>query len=720
MKGAFSRPVVAMATAVVAMASAPTAMAEPILSVDFQSGHAEGWAPSGGDVRLTTYAGNISMRLTQNAAVVTSLSTEAFSGVTIAAAMAASGLEAADYCLVEASGDGGRTWIEVLRVADGQDDAVTLHRNAVRDPRLDQADRLLIGARVSGDDADDQCWLDDVRVTGERTASETAQTGSVSPDTLLGRAPLDPQSRFSSFAPPPTAGAPLHVFAGRLVVVEGRGEQQVLTDSLSLVGDAALRLDFFPAFDIGLVQDDGALIPVQRGPVSGGHPNWDIAIEPGRVWSEAGDAGWTRAALPFALVEVNSNCTHNGVLTFLFRDGEISRVAWMIASETCAYLKFDFRGVLEARIESELAADPTVIAAAYRRERGRRMPTRPATDLAALGVDLAGFVSPADVNPEDLTTWGVVYDGVHYRGGCDTRAGPYPFCDALLLPSYSLAKSIVGGFGLMRMEMLLPGTASRRLATLIPDCADWREVTLEHALDMATGRYDSTTSEADENALTSSPFFLSTTLDEKISVACSLYPRREPAGERWVYHTPDTFLLGAGLQQVWQAEHGDERDYFNDVLVEGVFRPLGLSPTIEATRRTLDGEQQAFTGWGLTLLPDDVARIGTYLQNPDVGGDPLMSPEALAAALQRDPSDRGLPAASPDLRYNNGFWAWNAQQPAGCDGPVWIPFMSGYGGIILVTMPNGLTYYYFSDGGDYRWANAVRAASRLGSMCEGG
>jgi hypothetical protein len=185
-----------------------------------------------------------------------------------------------------------------------------------------------------------------------------------------------------------------------------------------------------------------------------------------------------------------------------------------------------------------------------------------------------------------------------------------------------------------------------------------------------------------------------------------------------VYHTPDTFVLGVAMADAWRDWEGAGRDFFDDVLVRGVYEPLRLSPTIRATRRTYDEARQPFTGWGLTLLPDDIAKVAEYLQRP--AGSDLISPEQLAAAMQRAPGDRGLQATDANFRYNNGFWAWNAQATLNCAQPVWIPFMSGFGGISVVFMPNGLTYYYFSDGGEYRWARAVRAADRLAPMCGSG
>src|SRR3546814_12265440 len=70
---------------------------------------------------------------------------------------------------------------------------------------------------------------------------------------------------------------------------------------------------------------------------------------PGRVWDEAGDNGYSRVALPFALQPKNANCMHNGVLTFLFKDdGSVSKVAYQIASEPCLYFTADLWGMLAA------------------------------------------------------------------------------------------------------------------------------------------------------------------------------------------------------------------------------------------------------------------------------------------------------------------------------------------------------------------------------------
>lgn len=709
--------VFAAALALLTLAGAGRSAAAPIFVETFEDGEADGWAPSGGDARLTQYAGNTSLRLSGRTAVVRSTSTRGFTGVTIAAAMAASSLEANEYCLAEASADGGRTWLEVLRVVDGQDDAVTLHTNAIRDARLDNAERVLIGARVSGSSDDDQCWLDDVRIAGTAETITGART-DLTRDALMNGVARTGLAPMAAFAPSAGATAPTRSFHGRLSFDPIVAGFRLHRDTFNSDAAPALQLRTLPRFAFDLAQDGDTLIPAQRGPVPGDHPQWEYALEPGRVWNEPSDGHMTRAALPFALIETNANCTHNGVLSFLFDErGNVSNVAWQIASETCAYLQFDAWGGGRGAY-TQSSDDASALIASFRQERASRMPTRPLSALATdyPGIDVSAFASPADVNPANLTTFGLVANSVHYLGGCDTRAGPYPFCEALLVPSYSLAKSLVGGLGLMRVELLHPGALRELVSGHVPQCSRWNGVTFENALDMATGRYSSADDQADENAMTSSRFFLSTTHADKIDIACTLFPRREAPGRRWVYHTTDTYVLGAALADFWRDRHGADADFFNDVLVGGIYEPLNLSPTIRATRRTRDNARQPFTGWGLTLTRDDIAKLGAYLATPPQGA-PLVAPAPLTAALQRDPNDRGLAAGGETLRYNNGFWAYNAQAALNCADPVWIPFLSGFGGVLVALMPNGVVYYFVSDGGDYRWARAARAANTIAPMC---
>lgn len=481
-----------------------------------------------------------------------------------------------------------------------------------------------------------------------------------------------------------------------------------------------------PAFDFGFVQVDGHLVPVERGIVAGDGDWWDWIVGPGRTWQD-GDTGWSRASVPFALIERNANCIHNGVLSFRFRgEGEVSRVAYQVSQETCWYFQFDAWGTAAATRAPDDGIDAQAVAAAFRTESARRLPVRPVealrTDFPSL--EPGSFGATEDIPAAEMTAFGVLLGGVHYAGGCGTRAGPYPYCDEMLLPSYSVAKTVMAGFALMRAEQVAPGTRRALVVDYVPECraaGGWEGVTFEHLLDMTTGRYDSPVNQADEDEVTTERFFLSTTHTEKLAIACTRFPRKGPPGKRFVYHTTDTYLLGAALAAWWRERQGPDADFYRGLLVEPVFRRLGLSPEIAEPRRTLDGAAQPFTGWGLVLRRDDLVKLGGFfsLGQGKLGREQLLDAQMARAALQRDPADPGLRTADGEFLYNNGVWAWDIAGYARCESPAWIPYMSGFGGITVAMPPNGAVYYYVSDGGTYRWARAVVETRKLGPVCPG-
>jgi hypothetical protein len=85
--------------------------------------------------------------------------------------------------------------------------------------------------------------------------------------------------------------------------------------------------------------------------------------------------------------------------------------------------------------------------------------------------------------------------------------------------------------------------------------------------------------------------------------------------------------------------------------------------------------------------------------------------------MQADSNDRGSVAGSENLRFKNGFWAWNASSSLECTQENWLPFMSGYGGISVVLLPDGDVYYYFSDGGVFRFTDVIQHLNKTRSIC---
>ena len=510
----------------------------------------------------------------------------------------------------------------------------------------------------------------------------------------------------------------------KLLGPDQHGASRTIHDPFDIVGRFSPSIGHLPAFDFEFVQREADLVPVQRGVIRTKHPYWEYILQPGHVWKEPADGSWTRAALPFSLQERVANCTHNGMLTWLFDgEGNVSRVAYQVSSETCGYLKLDLWGAIPAVFE---AGDVAGADAAIRRldkHRAARLPVKPIATLAEdyPGVDPTNIGTVNGVKPEDMTVYGMLVDGVHYRSSCATRHGPYPYCDSLPLPSYSTAKSIFAGLALMRMEKRHPGIADQTVSSLVPECSAerWGDVSLVDALDMATGSYRDNGYEVDEDSAPHVEFLEEESHAKRVDFACNHFPRRVDPGTVWVYHTSDTYLLGTALTNYVSKRHDPTVDFYRHVIVEPMWHKLNLSPLLDDTKRTYDDRSQAFAGYGLTYETDDIVRIAHWLntRNGELNGEPTFDERLFSGALQRNADDRGLVPVYPSLRYNNSVWAFNAAESVGCDEDLWIPFMSGYGGITVAMLPNDTIYYYFSDGYVHRWASAVVESDKIRSLC---
>ena len=520
---------------------------------------------------------------------------------------------------------------------------------------------------------------------------------------------------------PDDAGMARLVFNGRLQLhnQENVGELTVLRGN----PDQEPEVPHLPSFDFAFVQnDDGYLIPAQRGLIIADHPYWNIILEPGRVWQEEGDNDYARVSFPFALVWKGSNATFNGTMTFLFNDDSISKVWYQITQETTVSTSMDMWGMLDATYQAEPVANAEQIRDAFTQELAHRFPTKPIEQLAEdyPGVDVAAFGS--GVSPENMTWYGFVVNGVNYVGGCRTRYGQYPYCESMRAPSYSTAKSAFVSVALMRLAQKYDSAVPDLLIKdYVPETGtgpgDWSAVTFNHTLDMATGNYRSAAFMVDEEDW-DNPFW-NEEYDEEIIAAALNWPHSQAPGRQWVYRTSDTFILTRALQNYLQTQAGNEADIFQFV-VDEVYRPLQMGPGVFTVLRTKDNnwQGQPYGGLGMWWVPDDLAKISNFL-NVDGGmidGKQILHPDLLAAALQRDPNDRGVDKTYGG-KYNNAFWADNYGASSGFDCEVWVPQMLGYSGIVVALFPNGTSYYYASDGREFTWETAVREADHIIPHC---
>jgi CubicO group peptidase (beta-lactamase class C family) len=525
----------------------------------------------------------------------------------------------------------------------------------------------------------------------------------------------------AALTPPQEALSPTHVFEGRLELFgeQENGQMQVLRGELEPERTA------LPEFDFEFVQDNGYLIPARRGLIIADHPMWNILLEPGRVWQEAGDGGYSRASLPFALIVKGGNATFNGTLTFVFDDQTISKVWYQVTQETTTYIRANLWGLLEAKYHPGPVTGAEQIRADFAAERAARMPVKPITALADdyPGVDVSAF--GRGVTPEHMTWYGVVVNGVNYLGGCQTRFGIYPYCEAMRATSYSTAKSAFVSVALMRLAQKYGvEVADLLIKDTVPEYAaspgDWEQVTFNHALDMSTGNYVSTAFMADDNSEKMGEFFSAQPFTARIQAAFSA-PHQVDPGTRWVYRTSDTFILTRALHNYLQTREGPDADIYQFV-VDEVYRPLGLGPGAYSTMRTADNDWQgqAEGGYGQWWIPDDITKIGTFLiaDGGKINGEQILHPGLLAAALQQDPNDRGVKIDSQRM-YNNSLWANHYTPSDGYDCEFWVPQMLGVSGNVVALFPNGITYYYFSDNQEFTWDSALRETGKVAPICRG-
>jgi L-ascorbate metabolism protein UlaG (beta-lactamase superfamily) len=523
----------------------------------------------------------------------------------------------------------------------------------------------------------------------------------------------------AALTPPERAVPARSFFEGRLELLgekEG-GRMQVLR------GEMEPEYAYLPEFDFEFVHSNGFLIPAQRGAIVGEHRVWNLILEPGRTWQDGSDAGYSRASLPFALTVKGGNATFNGTLTFLFDDMHVSKVWYQITQETTTGTRADLWGLLDATYHPGPVAGAQQIRAAFASELAARLPVKPIQALAEdyPGVDVSAFGQ--GVTPEHMTWYGVVVDGVNYLGGCQTRYGVYPYCESMRATSYSTAKSAFVSVALMRLAQEYDAEVGDLLVKdYLPEAAaspgDWDRVTFNHTIDMSTGNYLSPAYMADEDGARMGEFFGAQPYAARIAAALD-WPHAAEPGTHWVYRTGDTFILTRALHNYLQRRQGPDADIYRYV-VEGVYRPLGLGPGAFTTLRTADDgwQGQAEGGYGLWWIPDDIAKIATLLNN-DAGaidGVQVLEPALLSAALQRDPEDRGVRIDNRRM-YNNAFWADRYTPADGFDCEFWVLQMLGVSGNVVALIPNGVTYYYFSDNREFTWDAALVEADKIAPLC---
>ncbi|MDA9094690.1 hypothetical protein N9K02_02190 [Gammaproteobacteria bacterium] len=466
----------------------------------------------------------------------------------------------------------------------------------------------------------------------------------------------------------------------------------------------------FPYFDLNFLITKGSFHPENTRLIKTSHKFWDIQFGKG-VTKFDKDLDIHFVIFPFNLVHKNANCIHNGIGIFsISSSNDISNTLLQVASETCAYYKFDYVALYKSTfnkmsLDNNIGLEDISI-------------VKPISSLYTnFNINNKSFADSDSFHQDDVTLFGLIDGDNHYSSSCFTRLGNHPICDQVLLPSYSLAKSIAGTLSLSLIEAEYKNVTTLKVMNLVEECSQskWKNISLEDLSDMSTGQYNSLIHDIDESGIASLQFiFLLNNHKDKLKKACKAFPKKMKSGKRFVYHTSDTYILGAAMNS-YLKKSNKNADFFNDYLVP-FLKKNNFSQVSNSTLRTNDDANQPFTGWGMFFLQDDLLHLSQLMHT--IKDNKFTDLQFMHEALNPNEDNSLLAISSSDIYYNNGIWSRKFDKAIfNCNKDVWIPFMSGFGGITLALLPNGMTYYYFSDGYTFAWESAVIAANSIKPFC---
>ena len=582
----------------------------------------------------------------------------------------------------------------------------------------------------------------------------------------------------SAFALPANAAMPTSTFEGTLTLnnVAATGGFQNIPASTSFSIYCALNCgQHMPPFTMDFVQNGSYLIPATQSLVithdlqgnvdvpfrdqylTAGYNlgSWNLMVEPGRCWSEVTDTGaagtMSRCSVPFTLVAFDDfGHTSYGLLTFLYNATSVSNVRYQVVNETDPGNQFNMWGQLNATYTPRKVANDLSIANTEASAVQNQMPIKPISALTSdypnSGIDVSVF--PQGYDASAITVYGVVYKGVNYVGGCNTRFGIYPYCGVMRMTPNSSTKSIFVGLGLALLVKLYgPAILSEKISKYIPEMAgdsNWKDstVTFRDASNMASGIFyeDATTGipTGDENQ--GGCWICNLGYEATLQTVMGFgLAHPSETGATWAYMNTLMFLLAQAETGFLQSKQGPNADLFT-VLVQDVYGPMGLAPGLDITRTGNTNVQTSNPVSGrpmgagnIYVTIDDIAKITDFFQNGGMAnGKQLVDRTSMLSAMQRLTSDTGVEMTSLENnssyncyfgcvysggpRYSRAVWSRIVTKSVpGCSFAV--TSFRGHGGIETQMMPNGSTFYMFADEDRLNPGPSYTELNKLSPMC---
>jgi hypothetical protein len=484
--------------------------------------------------------------------------------------------------------------------------------------------------------------------------------------------------------------------------------------------------DRFPGFSAQFFTHDGFLVPVQQEILPGLNPDsfWNIILSPGKVWSEPGDGGMSRTVFPFVLVSTEINETHNGLATFLYNEAHVSSLRLQIVQETASWNRFDAWGQQPMSYTPGLIENREILEEQFTEELATQLPIHPWSELEQGRDSTVLNTFTGEVYPLHISATGVILDNAIYMQPSYTRYGEFPFPATMRHGAYSLTKSLGAAIAMLRLaekygEWVFD-LKIKDYVTLTASHDGWSEVTFGDALNQATGIGDDPSLMVkDITSEESQPKWLMFTqarsAQEKLDVISTYGKYPWGSGEVVRYNSTNVFVLSVAMDRFLKSREGPQADIWDMVLKE-VYEPIGIFHA--PIQRTVEPNQSRgvpIFGYGLYPTPQEVAKVAMLLRNGgSYLGQQLLHAGKLAEALQHVEAT-GLPNsvinACGEGRYHLSFWAIPYCSVSG--EKFMIPYMSGFGGNMVVFNPNGIVSFRFADAGSYGLDQLVAVAEAI-------
>ncbi len=470
----------------------------------------------------------------------------------------------------------------------------------------------------------------------------------------------------------------------------------------------------FPGITLSFVSDGSTLIPVERGEmVRETAPGavasyWRVIPQFGRVWRQAADGGWSRAAFPLMLVNDTENHAHQGLATFLYRDNQVSRLRVQFVQQTAPYLQsphcvlWGSAPLAFAQLDARRASTERTAATG---ELSTRLPSRPLAELRQRlpPGTLDGFGGP--VLPKWQVARGLVFDGTLYYESETTSYGDYPYPLEMRFGVRSIMKSVAVPLSLLRLaEVYGPDVLNLKMGDYVPGLdPKWKRVRFIDAANMATGFGGTGTLETRPNNFFDGyldadydGWYTAPTAAAKLAhINAHLKPYPWEPGTVLRYRDQDFHLLGIAIDAYLKSKRGPEADAW-DMLRQEVLQPIGIhqAPTVR-TREAGGQDGPAWFSAGYYPTLDDLAKIALLYQDEGAhrGKQILhrgLTQDLLAArgALDKLSDNSSPPAqgAPPPQYYKMGFH-YTAFTGTRSGKMHLLPTMSGFGDNEVILFP---------------------------------